>query len=92
MKTDWTHTFELKLILGLPKISDSLGVLGSSGNIIYIDSYVFVDVAILLHPDVGFSLARREAHVSKAIGKVLMPMKARGPENDSQRSRGHRVP
>jgi len=80
MEADWTRTFQLKLILGLQKISNSLGVLGSSSNIIHIDSYVLIDIAILSHPDIWLGLAWRESHVSEAIGKALMPMKARGPE------------
>ncbi len=74
-----THTLELKLILGLQQISDNLGVLGSSSDIIHIDSYVLVDIAILSHPDIWLGLTWRESHVSEAISKTLMPMKAGGP-------------
>jgi len=81
VKANRTHTFQLKLILVLQKISDSLRVFSSSSsNIIHIDSYVLIDIAILLHPDIWFSLAWRESHVSEAIGKALMPMEARSPE------------
>ena len=80
MEADQTHTLELKLILGLQKISNSLGVFGSSSDIIHIDPYVFIDIAILPHPDIWLSLAWSEPHVPEAIGKALMPMKARGPE------------
>ena len=62
------------------KISNSLGVLGSSSDIIHIDSYVLIDIAMLSHPDIWLGLAWRESHVSEAIGKVFMPTKARGPE------------
>jgi len=34
----------------------------------------------LPHPDIWLSLAWGKPHVSEAIGKVLMPTKARGPE------------
>ncbi len=45
VKADWTHTLKFKLIFVLQQISNSLGVLGSSGDIIYVDAYVLVDVA-----------------------------------------------
>ncbi len=80
MKADWTRTFEHRLILVLQKISDSLGVLGSCSDIIHIDSYILIDIAILSHPDIQLGLAWGESHDSETISKVLMPMEARGPE------------
>ena len=80
MKADWTRTLELELILGQQNISDSLGVLGSSSNIIHIDPYVLIDIAIFPHPDIWLCLAWGESHVPEAISKALMPTKARGPE------------
>ena len=80
MEADWASTLELKLILGLQKISNSLGVLGSCSDIIHVDSNILIGVAIPAHPDVRLSLGWGESHVPEAIGKVFMPMEARSPE------------
>ncbi len=61
-------------------IDPSLGVLGSCSNAIHIDTNVFVDVIILLHQNVRFSLAWVESHVPETVGKALMPTEARSPE------------
>jgi len=80
MEVDWARTLKFKLIFVLQKIGDSLGVLGCSRNIIYVDAYVLINLAILLHPDVWLSLTGDESHVSKTVGKAFMPAKSRGPE------------
>jgi len=64
----------------LGEISDSLGILCSCSNVIHIDINVLIDVTILLHPKVRFSLAWMESHVPETVSKVFMPTEARSPD------------
>jgi len=56
VKADGVHTLELKMIFVLQQVSDSFWVLGRYRN-------VLVDIAIMLHPNVGLCLAWLETHV-----------------------------
>ncbi len=57
MKANGACTLKLELILVLQHVSDGFWVLGSCSNVINIDTNVFVDVTIALHPDIGHCLA-----------------------------------
>ncbi len=80
MEADEACTLELELIFLLQQVSDSFWVLGSCGSIIDIYFNALVDVAIMPHPNVKFSLAWMESHAPEIVGKAFLPMEAVSPE------------
>jgi hypothetical protein len=69
-------TLEFEFVLHFQLIYDLLRFLTNTGEIIDVDTDVFVHVTIASHPYVQFRLGRREAHISEAISEAFTPVSA----------------
>jgi hypothetical protein len=63
-------TLKLEVVLVHQGVGDGLGVLRTDGKVIYICCNVLIMIVDMSHPDIWFSLAREEAHVSKTCGEA----------------------
>jgi hypothetical protein len=67
-------TLKLEVVLVHLGVGDGLGVLRTDGKVVYLRCNVLIMIVDTFHPDIWFSLAGEEAHVSKTCGEVFMPM------------------
>ena len=75
MVGDGSCTLEFKLVLIGQGVDDLFEILCSDGEVVNVDSDVFVNLVLLIkpHQDVGFGFTWSETHFTKTIGEFVVP-------------------
>jgi hypothetical protein len=69
----WSNALKLVLVNAFELFDNAIGIMGCNSNIVDVDGNVLIDALTMAHPNVGVGFARYKTHVSKRIGKPLMP-------------------
>ena len=56
MKGDWTCAFQLELVILFQYVGYLSWILCYDSKVVYVNTNVFIDIAILSHPNIRFSL------------------------------------
>jgi hypothetical protein len=80
MECNQSSTLELESVLVGEQINKLLGFIQYHCKIININTNVFIDIAIPMHPNLRFGLGGPETHCTETISKLLIPPKSRSVE------------
>jgi hypothetical protein len=69
----WSNAFELVLVNIFELFDNGIEVMGCNGNSVNVDGNILVDALTQTHPSIGVGLAWYKSHVSKCVGKPLVP-------------------